>query len=105
MIDRARMEQALDFLATTDEEYAQLRTNVKRCEYLLKRKEAIAYVSHDGTVKERKVRSRLDAEVQAAYDSHTDSMELFERISAKRQTEALIIEIWRSLESSRRLGQ
>ena len=105
MIDRTRMEQAMDYLASTDEEYAQLRTNVKRCEYLLKRKEAIAYMSHEGTVKEREVRSRLDPDVQTAYDDHTDSMELFERIAAKRQTEALIIEIWRSLESSRRVGQ
>jgi hypothetical protein len=98
------MEGALDDLANSDEEIAQLKTNVKRAEYILKRKEAIAFVSNEGAVKDRESRSRLDADVIAAYDAHTDAMEQYERLAAKRETWALLIEIFRTLEASRRRG-
>lgn len=103
-IDQDRMELALDFLANTDEEVAQLKTNVKRAEYVLKRREAAAFVSCEGSVKDREMRARLDADVTDAYDKHTDAMEEYERIAAKRETEALIIEAWRTVEASRRRG-
>lgn len=99
-----RMELALDDLANSDEEIAQLKTNVKRAEYLLKRKEAFAFVSGDGGVKERESSAKLDADVIAAYDAHTDAMEEYERLAAKRETWALIIETWRTVEASRRRG-
>lgn len=105
MINRERMEQALGFLAESDEEVARLKTNVRRAEYLLKRKEAHAFLSvEQGSVKDREMKARLDADVVAAYDAHTDAMEQYELIASKRQTEALIIDVFRTLEASRRQG-
>lgn len=105
MIDQARMEKAMDFLAETDEVLAQLKTNVRRAEYLLKRKEAHAFLSCEGSVKLRESAAKVEADVVEAYDAHTDAMEQYEIVAAKRETEALIIEVWRSLESSRRQGR
>lgn len=98
------MELALDELASTDEEIAQLKTNVKRAEYLLKRKEAIAFMSGEGGVKDRESSAKIDADVVAAYDAHTDAMEEYERLASKRATWALIIDAWRTVEASRRRG-
>ncbi len=103
-VNQDRMELALDDLANSDEEIAQLKTNVKLAEYILKRKEAIAFVSGEGGVKDRESRAKLDADVQAAYEAHTDAMEQYERLAAKRETWALLIEIFRTLEASRRRG-
>jgi len=103
-ITQDRMELAMDELASTDEKVAELKTNVKRAEYLLKRKEAHAFVSSQGTVKDREAASRLDADVVAAYDAHTDAMEEYERLEAKRKTWELVIDTWRTVEASRRRG-
>jgi hypothetical protein len=104
IVTRERMEAALDALARTDEQIAEARTEVKRQEYVLKRKEAHAFLSCTGGVKERECLARVDADVISAYNAHTDALEKYERLAAKRQTEALIIDVWRSLESSRRVG-
>ncbi len=103
-VTRERMEEALTFLAETDEAYAGLKTDVRRAEYVLRRKEAHAYLSHDGAVKGRESAAKLDPDVVAAYDAHTDAMEQFEVMAAKRQTEALVIDVWRTVEASRRHG-
>jgi hypothetical protein len=103
-VTQDRMELALDDLANTDEEIAQLKTNVKRAEYVLKRREAHAFLSCEGAVKERESAAKVDTDVIAAYDAHTDAMEEYERLAAKRETWALIIEAWRTVEASRRRG-
>lgn len=105
-IDQSRMEAALDFLWNSDEEVARLKTEVRRKEYLLKRKEAHAFLSQpEGSVKDRECRARVDTGVTEAYDKHTDAMEAFERLAARRETEALVIELYRTIESSRRMGK
>ena len=105
MIDRGRMEQSLLFLSESDEEIAQLKTNVKRAAYLLSRKEAHAYLAQtEGSVKERECKAKTADEVVQAYEEHTDAMEAYERLAAKRETAVLIIELYRTLEASRRTG-
>ena len=99
-----RVEKAFAFLSETDRYFAELKTNVKRAEYLLKRKEAQAYLSCEGSVKERESRARTDPDVTAAYDAHTDAMVAHEELAAQRETAGLLIDLWRSYEASRRVG-
>lgn len=101
-ITRDRMEKALDFLGETDEEVARLKVNMLRAEYVMKRKEAAAFKSAEGSVADRQSQAKLDADVIAAYDAHTDAMEQYEIVAAKRKTEALVIEVFRTVEASRR---
>jgi hypothetical protein len=104
-ITRERMEQAIEFLGETDEVVAGLKTDMLRAEYVLKRKEAAAFMSGEGPVAERQSRAKLVPDVVAAYNAHTDAMEQYEIIAAKRKTEALIVEVFRTVEASRRQGQ
>lgn len=103
-VTRDRMEQAMDFLGESDEEVARLKVNMLRAEYVMKRKEAHAFLEMDGSVAERQAVAKLDKDVIAAYDAHADALEQYEIIAAKRKTEALIVEVFRTLEASRRHG-
>ena len=104
-ITQERMEQALDFLSETDEVVAGLKADMLRAEYVLKRKEAAAFLSAEGkTAVLRQNLAKVDDDVVAAYDAHTDAMEQYETIAAKRKTEALIVDVFRTVEASRRQG-
>lgn len=105
MIGENRLQQALTYLAETDEESAELKGDVARKEYLLERAEARSYLlAKGGTVKEREADAECSQLVLEAQDAHVGAIVKHEAIRAKRATEALIIEVWRSLQANRRAG-
>lgn len=103
-ISRERMEEALDYLACTDTEIARARGEQLKREYMLKRTEAIVFQSVEGTVKDREAMARTSTEYKVACESLTEAMTEYETLRARRETERLIIEAWRTLEASRRQG-
>ena len=104
MITEKRLEDALKFLSETDEENAQANANVKYLDRLLKRKKAL-FITGEASLKS------VSAKEQAFYASqiYLDAVyELFQAevkastLENKRDKEGLIIDLFRTLEASRR---
>ena len=104
MITEDRLEQSLKFLAETDESSAEASANVKYLERLLKRKKAL-FIMHDRELKS------ISAKEHAFYASDIYNKAVEELFQAevksttmenKRDKEGLIIDLFRTLEASRR---
>tara|TARA_R110001599_G_scaffold116281_1_gene283843 strand:- start:410 stop:736 length:327 start_codon:yes stop_codon:yes gene_type:complete len=104
MITEERLEKALHYLSETDEDSAKASATVKYLDRLLKRKKAL-YITGE---KELKSISAKEQGFYASdiYNSAVD--ELFEAevkastLENKRDKEGLIIDLFRTLEASRR---
>jgi hypothetical protein len=105
MITEDRLQKALTYLAETDEELAQLKANVERAEYLKKRVRSAMFLSASGPVEERKAKAEVSQEVENIEHDYTRALVAYEHIAAKRKTEALIVDVWRSINANRRQGQ
>lgn len=104
MISDERLQKSLTYLAETDQECAELKVACERYEYLKKRKRAAIFLSSVGNVEERKAKAEVSPEVESVEQEHTDVLVQFEQMAAKRKTEALIVDVWRSLNANRRQG-
>jgi hypothetical protein len=96
------MERAMHFLAQTDIEFAQEKAELLKAEILRKRVRSRIFLTAEGTVASREHAAEVHPDVVAADDAYIASVKTFETLKAKRQKSELIIEVWRSLESSRR---
>ena len=104
MITEDRLEKALKYLSDTDEQSAEANANVKYLDRLLKRKKAL-FIMDDRELKS------ISAKEQGFYASDiykNDVEELFQAevksatMGNKRDKEGLIIDLFRTLEASRR---
>ena len=104
MITEKRLEDALKYLADTDETSAKANANVKYLDRLLKRKKALHITGN-------KDDKSISAKEQTYYasDTYKDAVdELFaaeveaSTLDNKRDKEGLIIDLFRTLEASRR---
>jgi hypothetical protein len=104
MISEQRLEKALSFLAETDETNAEANANVKYLDRLLKRKKALHIT---GNTEDKSI----SAKEQSYYAStiyKTAVEEIFtaevkaSTLENKRDKEGLIIDLFRTLEASRR---
>ena len=102
MISTDRLQKAMTFLAETDEPCANLKADVARKEYLTKLAEAKAFHLTEGSVEARKAEAKASLGVQEAYDVYFKMIAEYERLKAKRETETLVVEVWRSLNANRR---
>jgi peroxiredoxin len=102
MIDQKRMEAAMEFLADTDEEFAQEKMELEKAAILQKRSRARCFLMADGSVEQRKATAETAADTQAADDAYIACVKVYETLRAKRQRAELVLDIWRSLEASRR---
>lgn len=98
-----RMELAMQFLAESDLPFAQEKMELEKSAILQKRCRARAFLLADGkNVEERKAQAEVNLEVQSADDSYCACVKAFEELKAKRQRAELVIDIFRTLEASRR---
>jgi hypothetical protein len=104
MISDERCGKALTYLASTDEEAAELKVSVARKEYLLDLARRKVFLSSAGNIEERKAQAEMSSDVGSAMDEYLQSMLEHERVKAKRLTEALVVETWRSVNANRRIG-
>lgn len=102
IISRDKLESALMYLAETDEEYANEKAQVERSEILRKRVRARVFLAASGTVAERERTAEVSVEAEQADDDYCKSVRLYETLRAKRQRAEIVIDVWRSLEASRR---
>lgn len=102
IISDDRLMKALQYLATTDEEAATLKADVERKEYQLKRSKALSFQLAQGTVADRNAFAEVQSEPSA--EAWFKAIEDNEKVKAKRQTEALIVDVYRTLAANRRAG-
>ena len=92
----------MDFLAETDDPYAEAKTALLRNEILCKRVRARVFVTEEGAIEVRKAKVEGHAEVIAADESLCASTLNFEALKAKRSRAEILIDVYRTLEASRR---
>jgi len=104
VITEKRLENALKYLADTDEENAKANANVKYLDRLLKRKKALHIT---GNTNDKSISAK--EQTYYASDIYKDAVqELFDAevaastLENKRDKEGLVIDLFRTLEASRR---
>ena len=103
-ISTERMEQALTFMAETDQTCAQLRADMERAEFKARATKDALFMRLTGTVAERTAQAGASDEYGEAMNRYFDYLAAWEHVKNKRQTEAIVVEAWRSLNSSRNRG-
>lgn len=104
MIDQDKAEKALNYLASTDEEFAELKREKLILEKSEKRILGIGFCNADGTAGERTAKSYKTGEYNEWLESFGQVTEKFELVKAKRERAHITIDFWRTLEASRRKG-
>lgn len=104
MISREQVDAALLFIGETDEQYAEAKAEVERCELRCKRARAFAYTATDSTAKvdDRKAKVEENERVITNETLRLDAFVAYEKLKAKRETQFLLIEVFRTLEATRR---
>jgi L-lactate utilization protein LutB len=104
VIQEDRCARALAYLAETDEKAAELKAQVARKEYGAKLARSKVFLVSEGSVEARKAMAETSQDVQQAEGELADSILEFEKVKAKRATEELIVDVWRSVSANRRQG-
>lgn len=105
MISEERLQKALTYLAETDEPSALLKADVARKEYACKLGRSIEFIEANGSVELRKAVADSSTRVVRAEEELVMAILAYEKIKAKRATQELVVEVWRSLNANRRQGQ
>lgn len=92
----------MEYRATTDDEYAERKADVLRCEILCKRVRARVFVGEEGAIELRKAKAEGHGDVIAADDAYIAATVAYERLRAARGTADILIEAFRTVEASRR---
>lgn len=106
MITEDRLQKALHYLAETDEPHAQAKALMKGLEKQEKTVKARAFIEAKGQggVAEREAIAVTSKEYTDWNGRYEDSIMDYEVLNNKRLREQLVIEVWRSLNSSRNKG-
>lgn len=93
----------MEYLATSDQTYAEAKAALLNAEIMVKRVRARVFVTASGgSVEARKAAAEVSREAIEADDALIDATLVFEGLKAKRSRAEIVIDIWRSLEASRR---
>jgi DNA-binding TFAR19-related protein (PDSD5 family) len=100
-----RMEKALVYLAESDDLAATLKADTERAEYKARAiRDAVFRRLSDGGVADRQALAGSSEEYAAAMEAYFIALARSEHIRNKRNTESIVIEVWRSINSSRNKG-
>lgn len=102
MIDEIRLEKAMNYLAASDMECAELRAEVARSEYMAKVEEALSFKMSEGSVEARKCEARVSPGVREAWEKHFSAIQAYELVRARRSRAELVIDIYRTQSANRR---
>jgi len=104
LVTEKQVDQALHFLAESDAEVANARVMVMRSEYMADVAEALAYKIGSGSVRDREMAAKVSPEVRKAMEAVFEATEAYEMVKARRKRAELTIEVWRSWNASKRVG-
>jgi len=95
---------ALQYLGETDEVRAKLSARVKALEYEAKSIRGLVFLDASGTMAEKEAKAVSSAPYRAWIEDYENAYAECETIKAKRERAVLSIDVWRSLNASRRQG-
>ena len=104
MISEDRLQKALVYLAENDERAAELLTMAERLEFKAKVIRDTVFLHEDGTVAERSAKAGTHKDYTLAMDAYFTAVRESQHIKNKRSTENIVIDVWRSENSSRNKG-
>lgn len=104
MITQEKAEEALMYLANTDEEYARAKARLKRLEKLEKQVRGAAFLQAEGTQGKREAEAFTSDEWKMFVADFEDATLNCERLGNKRDTAATVIEFYRTLAANQRRG-
>ena len=99
-----RVEKALIFLSSTDEDHAILGSEVKRLEEGIKQAKAHYFLLSEGGVSEREQKALASVKYNEAIEAWTEAYKEFKILDNKRNSEVRITELWQTLSSNKRKG-
>lgn len=102
MVTEDKVSKALIYLAQTDEEFAKARGLVTSLQAKEKTVLATEFLKSDGPVAEREAKARTSEAYKEWLTAHENAVYDYETMRVKRTTGATIIDVWRTLEASRR---
>jgi hypothetical protein len=102
VVDETRLEQALLFLSETDDAYAETKATMLRCEILCKRVRARIFLTSEGSIEARKASAEGHGEAIQADEAYVAALLEYEALKAKRSRAEIVIDVFRTLEASRR---
>jgi hypothetical protein len=102
VISEVQLDKAMNYLAETDVECAELRANVARSEFMAKVCEGLHYKSASGSVEDRKQEARTTQAVIDEWEKHFVAITKYETVRARRMRAELLVEVWRSQNANRR---
>ena len=100
-----RLETALKYLANTDAKIGQYKASLEELEDHKKIQYAICYCDAVGdTVSDRQQSAYTDDRYITHINSLADVRIHYEQLRAKRHTQEILIEVWRTLQANMRRG-
>ena len=105
IISDDRLETALKYLASTDPQIGQLKANLEELEDHKKIQYAICYCdSVADTVSDRQQSAYTDKRYIDHINSLADVRIVYEQLRAKRRTQEIIVDVWRTIQANLRRG-
>ena len=102
--DQNAVEKALHYLAETDEKYARFKARVKALEHQAKVIKGLTFLETTGTVAERSATADSCQTFRAFIADLENAVYDMEATAAKRKRAELTIDLFRTIEASRRAG-
>lgn len=103
-VSSERLSQALTYLAETDKACADANIEMQRREYAADKTLKRVFLDMTGNNEERKAKAVTSSDYDSAMTRYFEAAAEYETMKAKRKTEELIVEVWRSLNANRRQG-
>jgi hypothetical protein len=104
VINESRLSKALTYLAEHDEPCAHLHAAMERAEFKAKAVRDAVFMRLEGTVAERTAQAGASEEYEKAMELYFQFLGTYEAMKNKRATEGVVVDVWRSLNSSRNKG-
>jgi hypothetical protein len=104
MISEERAEKALRYLVDTDEPCALAKAEMERAEYGWKATREAVFTHAEGTVAERQAIAATHHATKEAHERYCAAVALYAKMANKRETERIVLDVYRTLCANRRMG-
>ena len=91
-----RAEKAVNYLAETDRQIAEVKALHERCKRQGKQVWSAIFLRVDGSVEARKAQAEVHEEYQAAQAAEMTALKEYESLKNERETACVLIDFWRS---------
>lgn len=105
MISEERVEKALRYLAESDLPAAEAKADMERTEAKCKTVKQTVFLHSEGTVAERTAIADTHQDTLAAQAEYFEAISVYQHFANKRETERILIDLYRTICANQRKGQ